>query len=186
MNWVIGHTRVVVSILLLTLASSSAAEAQDQQVELRRGAEELVKLIEKRDSAGLLKRFSEQGTSFIGTAYVPSEVSLIPDKIRQDFEGKRSVYCLFFDSECFRKEDSEERTRQNGRPLKGSLKSIFELLSSASEKRFVTYDISAQNGKVSVLLSKRTPDTARVGEDALNFYLRLEGGLWKLRNIEYN
>jgi hypothetical protein len=41
------------------------------------------------------------------------------------------------------------------------------------------------NGAVTLLLSTRTPDTARLGEDALNFYFRLENGQWKLRNLEY-
>jgi hypothetical protein len=47
-------------------------------------------------------------------------------------------------------------------------------------------DISKMNGKVSVLLSLRAPDAARLGEDALNFYFRLEDGKWNLRNVEYN
>jgi hypothetical protein len=70
--------------------------------------------------------------------------------------------------------------------LRTPLRSIADLLSTARQKKLVTYDISKMNGKVSVLLSSRAPDAARLEEDALNFYFRLEDGKWKLRNVEYN
>jgi len=155
------------------------------QKELQKGAEEFVRLIEARNTAALQNRFSEQGTSFVGTAYVPSKVSLSPEEIRKDFETKTGVYCLFFDTTCFRAEDSKERTQQNGRALNAPLGAITDLLATAKAKRFVTYN-NLNNGKVTLLLSDRTPDTARLGQDAVNFYFRFEQGQWKLRNVEYN
>jgi hypothetical protein len=159
---------------------------QNSPDELRSGAESFVKLIQSKETIAVLKRFSEQGTSFAGTAYVPSKASLSPGEIHKDFDEKVGVYCMFFDTKCFREEDAKERARSNGRVLKAPLTSLIDLLAKATEKRFVTYDISATNGKVTLLLSARTPDTARLGEDAVNFYFRFENGQWKLRNIEYN
>jgi hypothetical protein len=155
----------------------------DSRKDLRSGAAEFVKLIEKRDLPALLSRFSEQGTSFVGTAYVPVEAS--QQEIQRDFAAKAGVYCLFFDTSCLRDEDLKERTRQKGRPLTLPLESVIDLLATAKAKKIVTYE-NLSNGKVSLILSDRTPDTARLGQDALNFYFRFEQGQWKLRNLEYN
>jgi hypothetical protein len=186
--WSLGSAIYGFSLLFFALALNTLclAASSNSEEQLRGGAEEFIRLIEARDQTALLSLISEQGTSFVGTAYVPSKASLTPGEIRKDFEGKTGVYCLFFDTECFRHEDLQERIRQNGRPLRTPLRSIADLLSTARQKKLVTYDISKANGKVSVLLSSRTPDTARLGEDALNFYFRLEDGKWKLRNVEYN
>lgn len=172
--------------LILSLQLTQAKSSQNSPDELRSGAESFVKLVQSKETTAVLNRFSEQGTSFVGTAYVPSKASLSPEEIRKDFDAKVGVYCLFFDTKCFREEDGKERARSNGRALKASLNSLIDLLAKATEKRFVTYDISSTNGKVTLLLSARTPDTARLGEDAVNFYFRFENGQWKLRNIEYN
>lgn len=182
------HWTDAFSLLLLCLLVHplvSAARSPNPQARLRQGAEQFVSLIESKDVATLLNLFSEQGTSFIGTGYVPSKASLSEQEIREAFEGKTGVYCLFFDTKCLLKEDSKERSRRNGRPLGTPLRSLFDLIAGAKTKRFVTYD-SMTNGKVTLLLSSRTPDTARLGDDALNFYFRFEQGQWKLRNVEYN
>ena len=174
----------VLLFFVLALPSVSAGSPNSQE-ELRRGAEQFVNLIEAKDVEALLNRFSEQGTSFIGTAYVPSSASLSRDEIRKEFAVKSGIYCLFFDTKCFRDEDSNERSRQHGRPLALPLQSLLDLLAAAKAKKFVTYD-TVGNGKVTLLLSDRTPDTARLGQDALNLYFRFEQGEWKLRNVEYN
>ncbi len=182
----LGFCAFNVLFCALAFHSVGAARSPNPEEELRSGAEKFVRLVESRDQGALLKLFSEQGTSFIGTSYVPSKVTLTPAEVRTDFEAKLGVYCLFFDTECFRQEDAKERVRQKGRPLRIPLRSVVDLISTASQKRFVTYDVSKTNGKVSLLLSERTPDTSSLGEDALNFYFRFEDGQWKLRNIEYN
>jgi len=172
--------------LTFSLQLALAGSSQNPPDELRSGAESFIRLIQSKEMTAVLNRFSAQGTSFIGTAYVPSKASLSPEEIRKDFEAKVGVYCMFFDTKCFREEDAKERARSNGRALKAPLSSLVDLLAKATEKRFVTYDISGTNGKVTLLLSARTPETARLGEDAVNFYFRFENGQWKLRNIEYN
>lgn len=172
-------------LCLLVLPLVSAARSRNPQAQLRQGAEQFVSLIESKDIAALLSLFSEQGTSFIGTGYVPSKASLSQQEIREAFEGKTGVYCLFFDTKCLSEEDSKERSRRNGRPLSTPARSLLDLIAGAKTKRFVTYD-NVTNGKVTLLLSNRTPDTARLGDDALNFYFRFEQGQWKLRNVEYN
>jgi hypothetical protein len=172
--------------LAFSLQLTQARSSQNSPDELRNGAESFIKLIQSKETTAVLNRFSEQGTSFIGTAYVPSKALLSPEDIHKDFDAKVGVYCMFFDTKCFREEDAKERARSNGRALKGPLSSLVDLLAKSKEKRFVTYDISGTNGKVTLLLSARTPDAARLGEDAVNFYFRFENGQWKLRNIEYN
>jgi hypothetical protein len=172
-------------LCLLVLSLSSAAWSRNPQAELRQGAEQFVSLLESKDVATLMNLFSEQGTSFIGTGYVPSKASLTQQEIREAFEGKTGVYCLFFDTKCLSEEDSKERSRRNGRPLSTPVRSLLDLIAGAKTKRFVTYD-NMTNGKVTLLLSNRTPDTARLGDDALNFYFTFEQGQWKLRNVEYN
>ena len=106
-------------------------------------------------------------------------------EINKDFETKTGVYCLFFDSDCLREEDSKQRALLHGPRLVIPLQSVAGLLAKAKAKRFVTYE-NLNNGKVTLLLSDRTPDTARLGQDALNFYFRFEQSQWKLRNVEYN
>jgi hypothetical protein len=172
-------------LFLLILPSISAAPSPNPQTQLRQGAEQFVSLIESKDVVTLLNLFSEQGTSFIGTGYVPSKASLSQQEIREAFEEKTGVYCLFFDTKCLSEEDSKERSRRNGRPLSTPVRSLLDLISGAKTKKFVTYD-NMTNGKVTLLLSNRTPDKARLGDDALNFYFRFEQGQWKLRNVEYN
>jgi len=169
-------------VLFLHVLGASAVESD---ADLKRGAEKFVALIQNKDSAALLGLFSEQGTSFISGTYAVPKAEYSLAEIRKDFGTKTGVYCVFFDSECLLRADGSERARQKGRPLKISLKSALDLLNAAKEKRFVTYDISAANGKVTLLLSSRTADRAVLGEDALNFYFRREDGEWKLRNIEF-
>jgi hypothetical protein len=152
---------------------------------LRQGAQKFINLVEAKDSLGLLNLFSEQGTSFVSGTYALTKVEFSQSEIRKNFEAKTDVYCLFFNSQCLRDADSRERVRLNKPPLKIALRSISDLLAAADEKKFVTYDISSKNGKVTLLLSARTPETARLGEDALNFYFRQENGEWKLRNVEF-
>jgi len=163
-----------------------ACVSEAQQLDIKQGAESFVNLIQKRDVEALLDRFSEQGTSFVGTAYVPTKTTLALSETSADFRHKTGAYCLFFDTNCFRSEDASARAKENGRPLTIPLISVVELLAKATQIRFETYSITAQNGKVTVLLSPRTSETARLGEDAVNFYFRLEKGQWKLRNMEYN
>ena len=170
-----------VALLAITLQMRSAA-ADDA---LKKGAEKFVAAIESKDMSDLLRLFSRQGTSFIsGTAALPkAEYSFA--EIREDFERKTGAYCVFFDSSCLIQADEKERARSNHPPGKVRLKSASDLLALSKEKRFVTYPESATNGKVTLLLSSRTVDTATLGEDALNFYFRQEGGEWKLRNMEF-
>ena len=173
-----------VSLLLVgfVLQGSSSSETPGG---LRTGAEEFVKLIEANDLSALTNRFSEQGTSFVGGTYALTKTSFSPDEIRKDFEAKTGVYCLFFDTSCFRNKDAKERARRGGHPLTVPLQSLADLIAKAKIKKFVTYP-DRTNGQVSLILSNRTPDTARLGEDAVNFYFRFEQGQWKLRNLEYN
>lgn len=172
-------------VLTLTLPSVCDAFTPHPQDELKNAAKEFVRLIESRDTAALTDQFSEQGTTFIGTAYSPAKVHLSREEIRRDLESKTGVYCLFFDSKCFQEEDVRERVRQKARSLDTPLRSIADLLTGAKEKRFVAYG-NLRNPKVTVLLSGRTPDTAILGVDAVNFYFRWEQGRWRLRNVEYN
>jgi hypothetical protein len=171
--------------MLFLLGGFGVAQTAGSGEDLKQGAQKFAKTIEDKDLSGLLNLFSEQGTSFTSGTYALSRVSYSQDDIRKDFAAKTGVYCLFFNTQCLRDADSKERTRLNRPPSKIALRSVIDLLAAASEKRFVTYDISSINGKVSLLLSSRTPDTARLGEDALNFYFRLENGEWKLRNVEF-
>ncbi len=155
----------------------------ESETELRRSAEEFVKAIENRDSGAVLSFFSHEGTSFIGIAFSIKNPPVPFNEIRKDFEAKTGIYCLFFDTGCFRAEDSRERKRQKGPPLRtAQLISLIEMLKTAKTKRFLTYD----NGKVTLLLSDTTLDRARLGRDALNFYFQLEAGQWKIVNIEYD
>jgi hypothetical protein len=169
------------ALFLRALGPNTTASDAD----LKRGAEKFAALIQTKDSAALLGLFSEQGASFISGTYAVPKAEYSLAEIRKDFESKAGVYCIFFDTECLSRADAKERARQKGRPLKITLKSVLDLLDAAKEKRFVTYDISAANGKVTLLLSSRTADTAVLGDDALNFYFRQENGEWKLRNIEF-
>jgi len=98
----------------------------------------------------LLALFSEQGTSFINGTYALPKASYSPAEIRKEFAASTGVYCVFFDTAV-------------------PLRSVSDLLATREQKRFVTYSASAMNGEVTLLLSTRTPDTARLGEDALNF-----------------
>jgi hypothetical protein len=172
-------------VFVLVLSSVNSAGAQNKQEGLLNGAREFANLVEIKDAQGVMNEISDQGTSFIGTAYTPIKVDLSRDEIRKDFETKTGVYCLFFDTRCFQEEDARERSRRNGRALVFHLRSIADLLATAKEKRFAAYD-NLTNGKVTLLLSGRTSETARLGEDAVNFYFRFERGQWKLRNVEYN
>jgi len=153
--------------------------------DLKRGAEKFVTAVESKDASALLDPFSEQGTSFISGAHALARASYKRSEIRKEFETKTGVYCIFFDTKCLREADSKEGGRQKAPPIRVPLRSIIDLVATAKQKRFVTYAISAANGEVTLLCCDRTPDTARQGEDAVNFYFRKENGEWKLRNVEY-
>jgi hypothetical protein len=148
--------------LVFVLLPASAARAQSRQDSLLKGAREFVSLVEIRDTQGLMERMSEQGTSFVGTAYTPSKADMSREEIRKDFDTKTGIYCLFFETKCFREEDARERSRRNGRALLFPLQSIADLLTRAKDKRFLAYD-NLTNGKITLLLSERTPETARLG-----------------------
>jgi len=185
-----GPIRRVCLFVLLVLSyglstRAAVARAMPSDADLKKGAEKFIALVESKNAAALLELFSEQGTVFMSGTYALPKVDYSPTEIRKDFENKTGVWCVFFDTTCLREADSKERNRQNRRPLDITLFSAADLITSAKEKRFVTYDGSTANGKITLLLSTRSVDTARLGEDALNFYFRYEGGQWKLRNIEF-
>jgi hypothetical protein len=172
-------------VFVMVLSSVSAVGVQNKPEGLRNGAREFANLVEIKDTQGVTIKISDQRTSFIGTACVPSKANLSRDEIRKDFETQTGFYCLFLDTRCFQEEDARERSRRKGRALVFHLHSIADLLAAEKEKRFVAYD-NLTNGKVTLLLSGSTPETARLGEDAVNSYFRFAQGQWKLRNVEYN
>jgi hypothetical protein len=173
---------LVVFFRMLSVADATAALPDK---ELRVGAAKFVATVETKNTSALLALFSKQGTSFISGTYALPKVHYSLAEIHKDFESRSGVYCVFFDTACLREVDSKERARQQANPPRILLRSVIDLLASTKQRRFVTYPESAFNNKVTLLLSSRTTETARLGEDALNFYFRWEDGEWKLRNMEF-
>lgn len=153
--------------------------------ELKRGAEKFVAIVEAKNSTALLSLFSEQGTSFISGTYALPKAEYSPEEIKQDFEKRTGVYCVFFDTTCLRAADAKGRTARNARPIQVPLNSVIDLVTSAKMKKFVTFDQSAMNGMVALVLTDVPEPHARLGRDAVEFYFRSEDGQMKLRNIEF-
>lgn len=174
----------VLSLLLLTPLMNVRTATSDE--DLKRGAEKLITVVESKNTAALLDLFSEQGTVFMSNTYALPKVDYSPAEIRKDFENKKGVWCVFFDTACLREADSKDRARQKARPIDVPLTCVVELLASAKLRKFVTFDASSLNGMVALTLTDVPPPQARQGRDALVFYLRSESGQLKLRNIEFH
>ena len=163
------------------LAGRTPASDED----LKRGAEKFAGVVESKNPSPLLDLFSEQGTSFISGAYALPKAEYSPAEIPKDFESKGGVYCVFFDTACLREADSRERLRKKARPIQIPLTSVVDLLATAKQEKFLTFEASSNNGMVGLILTDVPPPQARQGRDALVLYFRPEGGQMKLRNIEF-
>jgi hypothetical protein len=170
-SWKHFHFLAALFLLLFVSFLVFATHAATSDGDLKRHGEKFVTVFESKNASALLDLFSEQGTSFISGTYALPKASYSPAEIRKEFAARTAVYCVFFDTACIRDADSKERARQKARPIRVPLRSVSDLLATVQQKRFVTYSASAMNGEVTLLLSARTPDTARLGEDALNFLL---------------
>ena len=183
------HSSVMSLALLLSLFPfhMPAARAATSDEELKKGAEKFVALIETRNPSALLDLFSEQGTSFTSGTYALPKAEYSLAEIRRDFEAKTGVYCVFFDTACLREADSKERASQKARPIRMPLSSVYDLAVPAKTKKFATFDVSAANGKVALMLTGVSPQSphAWIGRDAIVFHFRSERGQMKLRNIEF-
>jgi hypothetical protein len=180
-----SHRSLLVPLLLLIpLFFVLKLRAASLDGDLSQGASKFVDTIRVKNPTSLLRLFSEQGTSYVSGTYVLPKATYSLVEIREDFEKKTGVYCVFFDTACVVETDAKGRAQRGARPGRIPLKAVIDQIASAKEWRLVN-GANEANGQVTLLLSSRTVDTATIGEDAINFYFRHENGDWKLRNIEF-
>jgi hypothetical protein len=95
------------------------------------------------DPKDLVLHFSQKGVTFgIHSSPIPIVA------LRQEIERKRGIYCVFFDTDCFRREDAAARARDGAAPLSAPHYSFRERLARSSSRH-----LEIGGGLVTVLLS---------------------------------
>jgi len=109
-------------------------------------------------------------------------------EIRKQFGQKTGVYCLLFDTRCFRTEDTAEREKAAA-PIRAEPLYSYRERVQKSPSRKVKIHVSSHEGhwigQVTVLLGSETDDASLSPKNILEFTFVLEEREWRLAAILY-
>jgi hypothetical protein len=159
---------------------SKQAEASPNLAEV---AQKFTAVIRSGSPLELLDYWSDDGVTFGVDADPVSK-----EQFRKQVERKASLFCFFFDSDCFRKQINDARRRANKGGGAGVLYSYRDLLTKAKS---VTPKVSQRkdgDGPVGDLKIRiENGDSLKGNEQtALEFAFAFEKGNWKLTSVIYN
>ena len=154
-----------------TLAKSPTEDELRRRLE--ESANKLLTIIQRGDPKQLLLFCSRKGVVF-GV----DEPAIRLSVIRKQIEAREGIYCTFFDTDCARRKDAEDRAKAGAPPSVEALYSYRERVvkAVASELRVSVYQIAGVwSGTVVVTLKGDVQPNA-----PMEFEFAYESGSWKL------
>ena len=152
------------------------------QESLSEAAQKLTAVIEEDKESELPGFWSNSGVSFGVDGAVIAKRALL-----KQLQQKQDLYCFFFNTDCLRKHDEEQRRAANAPPRKVSLYSYRDLLRGASSKEVKVSEYREHGlllGRVLVNLSMNE-DISGERRRVLEFTFAKESGRWKLTSVPY-
>ena len=146
-------------------------------------AQKLITVIEDGEESKLAEFWSHSGVSFGVDGAVVGKRTLL-----RQLQQKMDIYCFFFDTECLRKQDDEQRRAAKAPPRKNPLYSYRELIRGASSKEVKVSEYNDHDVLVGRVLVNLTMNEKILGarQRVLEFTFAKENGKWKLTSIPYN
>ena len=146
-------------------------------------AQKLITVIEEGQESKLAEFWSHSGVSFGVDGAVVGKRTLL-----KQLQQKMDLYCFFFDTECLRKQDEEQRRAAKAPPRKHPLYSYRELIRGASSKELKVSEYNDHGVLLGRVLVNLTMDekTPGVRQRVLEFTLAMENGKWKLTSVPYD
>lgn len=146
-------------------------------------AQKLIAVIGEDNEAELVKFWSHSGVSFGVDAAVIGKRAFL-----SQLQKKQDLYCFFFNTDCLRKHDEEQRRVANAPPRKDFLYSYRDLLRGASSKEVKVSEYKDHDlllGRVLVNLTMNEKMSGGRGR-VLEFAFAKENGSWKLTSVPYD
>lgn len=153
------------------------------QESLSEAAQKLTAVIEEDKESELPGFWSHSGVSFGVDGGVIGKQALL-----KQLQQKQDLYCFFFDTDCLRRHDEEQRRAANAPPRKHYLYSCYDLLREASSKEIKVSEYKDHGILLGRVLVNLTMNKKISGERrrVLEFTFAKERGGWKLTSVPYD
>lgn len=153
------------------------------QASLSAVAQKLIAVIEEDKESELPAFWSHSGVSFGVDGAVVGRRTLL-----MQLQQKQDLYCFFFDTDCLRKHDEEQRRAAKAPPRKDFLYSYHDLLRGASSREIKVSEYTDHGVLLGRVLINLTMDDKIPGgrRRALEFTFAKESGRWKLTSVPYD
>jgi hypothetical protein len=108
--------------------------------------------------------------------------------LHSQLQQKRDLYCFFFETDCLRKQDEEQRRAAKAPPRKDALYSYRDLLRRASSKELKVSEYKDHGALLGRVLVNLRMNEKIPGERkrVLDFTFANENGRWKLTGVPYD
>jgi hypothetical protein len=146
-------------------------------------ADKLIAVVQDGKESELLEFWSHSGVSFGVDGAVVGKRTLL-----RQLQQKQDLYCFFFETDCMRKQDEEQRRAAKAPPRKDALYSYRDLLRRASAKELKVSEYKDHGALLGRVLVNLTMNEKISGERkrALEFIFANENGRWKLTSVPYD
>lgn len=146
-------------------------------------ADRLIAVIQDGKESELLEFWSHSGVSFGVDGAVVGKRTLV-----RQLQQKGDLYCFFFETDCLRKQDNEQRRAAKAPPRKDALYSYRDLLRRASPKELKVSEYKDRGALLGRVLVNLTMNEKIPGERkrVLDFTFANENGRWKLTSVPYD
>jgi hypothetical protein len=146
-------------------------------------ADKLIAVVQDGKESELLEFWSHSGVSFGVDGAVVGKRTLL-----RQLQQKQDLYCFFFETDCMRKQDEEQRRAAKAPPRKEALFSYRDLLRRASAKELKVSEYKDHGALLGRMLVNLTMNGKISGERkrVLEFIFANENGRWKLTSVPYD
>lgn len=171
--------------------ANSRQQDSDQQTQLQSNpqeslsevAQKLTAVIQEDKESELPGFWSRSGVSFGVDGAIIAKQALL-----RQLQEKQDLYCFFFNTDCLRKRDEEQRRAANAPPKKRFLYSYCDLLRGASSKEVKVSEYRDHGLLLGRVLVNLTMGEKISGERmrVLEFTFAEESGKWRLTSVPYD
>ena len=165
---------------------SRAAQTEEAALRASLGTagDELIRILEKGRSEDLLRHISPRGLT-VGIDALPTDLAVL----RKQFAERRLSYCLFFDTDCYRKESAAARKRAGAPPYDRPVFSLKDTLKQHPQKERLITNLMAHGkvwlGNVSIVLDPGLRPDRFSPFNVIELGFDYEAGGWKLAGLEF-
>jgi hypothetical protein len=148
-------------------APDSAKPSPKESLEIV--VEQFVAALRERDEGALTQQFSKDGVAFgIDSDTMPLTA------IRKRMRKNEELYCLFFDTQCLRRDPSFQK--------QSSLRDSLVNGKGHHSQVAINQQSQPMTGEVRLFV-EGNPDRARTGEEFCNLTYKLEDNAWKIQEV---